>query len=71
MEKFLELIDNAFFTVGKTEVSLKEALYEALKAIVIDKCLVILPTGYGKSLIYQILPFIFDFLDRFIDIVID
>ena len=25
--------------------------------------LVILPTGYGKSLIYQTLPFIFDYLD--------
>ena len=51
--------------LGKAEISLKEAQFEALKAIVMERkdSLVILPTGYGKSLVYQTLPFIFDYLD--------
>ena len=51
--------------LGKAEISLKEAQFEALKAIVMERkdSLVILPTGYGKSLIHQTLPFIFDYLD--------
>ncbi|XP_028410628.1 uncharacterized protein LOC114533320 [Dendronephthya gigantea] len=65
MSKFHSSIDNALLKLGKAEISLKEAQYEALKAIVINRndSLVILPTGYGKSLIYQTLPFIFDYLD--------
>ena len=37
---------------------------EAIKAICVDKkdVLAVLPTGFGKSLIYQILPAVFDFL---------
>ena len=51
--------------LGKAEISLKEAQVEALKAIVMERkdSLVILPTGYGKSLFYLTLPFIFDYLD--------
>jgi superfamily II DNA helicase RecQ len=58
MNKFHDLINNALLTLGKEKISLKEAQYKALKAIVINKkdSLVILPTGYGKSLIYQTLP---------------
>ena len=67
MHKFHDSINNALLRLGKAEISLKEAQFEALKAIVIERkdSLVILPTGYGKSLIYQTLPlFIFDYLVR-------
>ena len=35
---------------------------EAVKAVVVERkdTICILPTGYGKSLIYQLLPFVFD-----------
>ena len=65
MNKFHDSINNALLRLGKAEISLKEAQFEALKAIVMERknSLVILSTGYGKSLIYQTLPFIFDYLD--------
>ena len=65
LNKFHDSINNALLTLGKAEITLKEAQYEALKAIVVDNkdSLVMLPTGYGKSLIYETLPFIFDYLD--------
>ena len=65
MNKFHDSINNALLRLGKAEISLKEAQFEALKAIVMERkdSLVVLPTGYGKSLIYQTLPFIFDYLD--------
>ena len=58
---FHEAIDDGLRAIGKQDVWLKEEQYEALKAIVLDRmdCLVLLPTGFGKSLIYQILPLVF------------
>ena len=55
MNKFHDSISSVSLRLGKAEISLKEAQFEALKAIVIERkdSLVILPTGYGKSLIYQ------------------
>ena len=55
MNKFHDSINNALLRLSKAEISLKEAQFEALKAIVMKKkhSLVILPTVYGKSLIYQ------------------
>ena len=55
MNKFHDSINNALLRLAKAEISLKEAQFEALKAIVMERkdSLVILPTGYGKSLIYQ------------------
>ena len=55
MNKFHDSINNVLLRLGKAEISLKEAQFEALKAIVMERkdSLVILPTGYGKSLIYQ------------------
>ena len=55
MNKFHDSINNALLRLGKAEISLKEAQFEALKAIVMERkdSLVILPTGYGNSLIYQ------------------
>ena len=65
LNKFHDSINNVLLRLRKAEISLKEAQFEALKAIVMDRkdSLVILPTGYGKSLFYQTLPFIFDYLD--------
>ena len=50
--------------LGQPELELKQEQLEAIKAICVDKkdVLAVLPTGFGKSLIYQILPALFDFL---------
>ena len=44
------------------ELRLKQ--YVAIRSIVLDRkdVLAVLPTGFGKSLIYQVLPAIFDFI---------
>ena len=53
---FHEALDKGLQALGREKTLLKEQ-YEALKAIVVDKdCRVILPTGFGKSPIYQLLP---------------
>ena len=41
----------------------REKQYEALLSVVKNKndTICVLPTGYGKSLIYQLLPYMFDF----------
>ena len=60
-------LEFALEKLGKAEFSLKEAQYEALKSVVFEgkDTICILPTGYGKSLIYQLLPHVFDyFLSR-------
>ena len=51
MNKFHDSINNALLRLDKAEISLKEAQFEALKAIVMerkDSLEIILPTGYGK-----------------------
>ena len=50
---------------GAADLQLKEKQYEALKSVVIDNkdVLAILPTGYVKSLIYQLLAPIYNFMD--------
>ena len=55
MNIFHDSKNNALLRLGKAEISLKETQFEALKAFVMERkdSLVILPTGYGKSLIYQ------------------
>ena len=47
---------------GQERFKIKPKQKEALKKIVLDgqDCLIVLPTGYGKSLIYQLLPSLFD-----------
>ena len=53
---FHEAMDRDLQVLGRQKTLLKEEQYEALKAIVVDKKdrLVILPTGFGKSLIYPL-----------------
>ena len=50
--------------LGHPERELKKEQYEAIRAICVQKkdVLAVLPTGFGKSLIYQVIPSVFDFL---------
>ena len=52
------MLDEALERLGKKNLKLKECQYEAVKAVAVDRkdTICILPTGYGKSLIYQLLP---------------
>ena len=47
---------------GQENLKIKSKQKEALEAIAVNKrdCIIILPTGYGKSLIYQLLPSLCD-----------
>ena len=53
--------------LNKAELEIKEKQHEALSSVVRNKndTICVLPTGYGKSLIYQLLPFMFDFYSPF------
>ena len=61
---FREAIRCSLGKLGQPELEFKQEQLEAIKAICVDKkdVLAVLPTGFGKSLIYQILPAVFDFL---------
>ena len=56
-DTFLEGVKYALQTVGKAKVTLKQKKEEILKIIGLKQkdVLAVLPTGYGKSLIYQII----------------
>jgi bloom syndrome protein len=53
--------------LDKAGLEIKEKQHEALSSVVRNKndTICVLPTGYGKSLIYQLLPFMFDFYSPF------
>ena len=57
---FNSVLDEALERLGKKNLKLKECQYKAVKAVVVDRkdTICILPTGYGKWLIYQLLPFV-------------
>ena len=57
---FNSVLDEALERLGKKNLKLKECQYEAVKAVVVDRkdTICILPTGYGKSLICLLLPFV-------------
>lgn len=65
IQKFQKGVDYALEILGKNGIMLKEAQYECLEAIVCRSkdVLAVLPTGYGKSLIYQSLPLIYDYVE--------
>ena len=60
--KFTEMLSNVLRLLNLESISLREPQVDALRNIVDNKkdVLVVSPTGYGKSLIFQLLPFVFD-----------
>ena len=65
MEKSIDfdsVLEEVLLVRGQGNLKLKQKQNEALQAIVVNgqDCLIVLPTGYGKSLIYQMLPLLFD-----------
>ena len=52
-------------SLGFANISLKEKQYEVLRELVVKNSdvLAVLPTGYGKSLIYQLLPPVLNFME--------
>lgn len=64
LETFHKAIKFSLEKLGKPERELKREQYNAIRTICFEKkgVLAVLPTGFGKSLIYQILPGIFDFV---------
>ena len=64
-DTFLEGVKYALEKVGKANITLKQKQEEILKIIALKQTdvLAVLPTGYGKSLIYQIIPPLMDYLD--------
>ena len=49
-----------------SDLVLKREQKEALRAVCVEKrdCLCVLPTGFGKSLIFQLVPFTLDYLTK-------
>ena len=62
-DSFHEAIKFSLEKLGKPDLELKREQFEAIRAVCVERkdVLAVLPTGFGKSLIYQILPAIFDF----------
>ncbi|XP_044175352.1 putative ATP-dependent DNA helicase Q1 [Acropora millepora] len=62
---FHEALNFGSQLLGAGDLKLKEKQYEVLKSVVIDNKDVwaVLPTGYGKSLIHQLLAPIYNFMD--------
>ena len=56
------VLEDVLRSRGQGNLILKPKQKEALQSIVFkgQDCLIVLPTGYGKSLIYQMLPSLFD-----------
>ncbi|XP_044168211.1 probable ATP-dependent DNA helicase RecS [Acropora millepora] len=64
-DTFLEGVKYALGEVGRANITLKPKQEEILKIIALKQkdVLAVLPTGYGKSLIYQIIPPLMDYMD--------
>ena len=66
IDLFHSAIEYGLKKLGRAGLSLKEGQYEALKSVVVNQkdTICVLPTGYGKSLIYQLLPHVCDFYNN-------
>ena len=60
---FEDVLTFALEKLGKKNFRLKQQQYEAIRNITVDNqdTVCVLPTGYGKSLIYQLLADVFDY----------
>ena len=61
---FHDAIEFSLEKLGNPDRELKREQYDAIRAVCVQEkdVLTVLPTGFGKSLIYQVLPSMFDFL---------
>ncbi len=58
---FSTAVKHALVSVGQEDLILKPKQIEVLEAVYDSSdCFVWFPTGYGKSICYQLLPFLFD-----------
>ena len=61
-DKFSEILTNVLRLLNLESISLREQQVNAIRVIVEKRrdVLPVLPTGFGKSLIFQLLPFVFN-----------
>ena len=60
--EFFTALAHSLLCIGKSHLVLKDKQLEALELLYFGKDVFLwLPTGYGKSLCFQLLPFLFDF----------
>ena len=66
-DTFLEGVKYALGEVGRANITLKPKQEEILKIIALKQkdVLAVLPTGYGKSLIFQIIPPLMNYIYGF------
>ena len=59
---FNSILLDILWSIGQERFKIEPKQEVALQKIVLDgqDCLIVLPTGYGKSLIYQLFPSLFD-----------
>ena len=63
---FDNAVNYALNLLKSSDLVLKREQKEALHAVCVEKrdCLCVLPTGFGKSLIFQLVPFTLDYLTK-------
>lgn len=64
--EFEEAVKSSLISLKLDEFELKNEQKVALHAVGLKKrdCLSVLPTGFGKSLIFQLIPFVVDHLEK-------
>ena len=65
---FSEALSYAFRRLEMTQITVKEEQCSCMRAVYEDSDVFVwLPTGYGKSLCYQALPFLMDYKKGLVD----